>query len=131
MKTSNRYSYEKWTKYTLVCISVLPMATYEIDSQWFVSRKERVNFTIVCDRMTTPTVTVDPPIQVVKLNMVCSATTDTLTLPSYHHDESKYIKHSLVRFTYTFHINTIKIGESFHTTQYYQRWSAQKLKKHW
>lgn len=75
--------------------SILPMVNYVTDGQRVVSTKERINFAIVCDRSllhrtATSTITVDPPIQVVKLNMACSATTDTLTLPLYYHDESKY-----------------------------------------
>jgi hypothetical protein len=101
--------------------SILPMATYVTDGQWIVSTKERINFAIVCDRsllhrMATSTVTVDPPIQVVQLDMACSATTDTLTLPPYYHDESKYnISNSLNQFTYTFNLSTIKLWEPFHS----------------
>lgn len=83
--------------------------------------KERINFAIVCDRSllhhtATSTITVDSPIHVVKLNMACSATTDTLTLPPYYHDESKYdISNSLDQFTYRFNASTIKLWGPFHS----------------
>lgn len=97
------------------------MANYVTDGQWVVSTKERINFAIVCDRsllhrMATSTITVDPPIQVVRLGMACSATTDTLTLPPYYHHESKYdISNSLDQFTYRFNASTVKMWEPFHT----------------
>lgn len=101
--------------------SILPMVNYVTDGQRVVSTKERINCAIVCDRSllhrtATSTITVDPSIQVVKLNMACSATTDTLTLPLYYHDESKYdISNSLDQFTYRFNASTIKMWEQFHS----------------
>ena len=96
--------------------SISSRAYHFIDSLWFIASQNTLAFTIVCPQEQNDTMIVKPSLDIIKLNMSCTAASSYLTLLPYYHNESKlsiqvqfidnlkfYDQHTLkIRFYYTF-----------------------------
>lgn len=71
--------------------SLLPVAEYLTDGVWIVSTMKPLRFSLVCQgEREIQTLTVQPPIGIVELEMLCSANSDFLKLPPYYQSESDF-----------------------------------------
>ena len=69
--------------------SILPRAYHTIDSLWFKTSQNTLTLTTVCPQKQKETMTVNPLLGIINLNMSCTATSSYLILLPYCHNESK------------------------------------------
>ena len=69
--------------------SILPRASHIIDGLWFIASQNALAFNVVCPQKQKETLTVNPPLGIIKHNMSCTATSNYLNLLPYYHNESK------------------------------------------
>ena len=86
----------------------LPYAVYISDGYYAISTRERVTFSQVCKHgVNSKGIVVKPPIQLVKLDKFCFASSDNVVLPAYFHEESNYgISTILNDFVIDFNVST-------------------------
>ena len=90
----NNAEVDKFCHKIVTLNSVLPQAKYLSVGQWVVSSWEPLKFSIVCMEnegqkplLTRQTETVNPPLDVIRLDPGCSGSSNILTLPPYYHFE--------------------------------------------
>ena len=69
--------------------SILPRAYHVIDGLWFTATQNTLTLTVVWHQKQKETLIVNTPIDLVKCNMSCTATSSYLTLLHYYHNERK------------------------------------------
>ena len=84
----NTGSVENYCKTEVETTAVLPRAYYVIDGLWFIATQNTLAFTVVCPQKPKQTLIVNPPLGIIKLNMLCTTTSSCLTLLPYCHNES-------------------------------------------
>ena len=69
-----------------------PLADYIVNGIWIIFAIESLQFTVVCQEsnLRDSTVTVDPPLVIVKLSISCTASNNYLYLPAFYKNESKF-----------------------------------------
>ena len=68
---------------------VLPMAEYLSSGVWIITTRAKLQFSIICHGGQSPQEKiVQPPIDILRLPMTCTATNDHLSLPAYYQFDS-------------------------------------------
>ena len=69
--------------------SVFPRSYHISEGLWFIATQNIIEFTVVFPLKQKETLTVNSPLDIIKLNMSCISTSIYLTLLPYYHNESK------------------------------------------
>ncbi len=70
----------------------LPLAKYLFDGFWVIASQKKETFSVICNhgRSNSKIIEVSPPLEVIKLNQSCSATSEYLSLLPYYHKETTF-----------------------------------------
>ena len=72
--------------------AVLPMAEYLTDGNWIITTQRKLVFSLVCQENEggTREIEVQPPLDIIRLPMSCSASNEYMSLMPYYQKESKF-----------------------------------------
>ena len=97
--------------------TTLPLAQYISDGHWVITTTQVLRFSIVCQNASRFSLEVEPPLQVIKLDMTCHAVSDLLSLPAYFQEESHYeIDDPFRRLIGRIDVSNLKLWKPFHDT---------------
>ena len=72
--------------------AVLPMAEYLTDGKWIITTQRKLVFSLVCQENEGGTIEIEvqPPLDIIRLPMSCSASNEYMSLMPYYQKESKF-----------------------------------------
>lgn len=95
--------------------TVLPMAKYITDGVWVLSIKEKLQLSISCHDQPVTFRSVEPPLALIRLNMTCTATSDSLMLPPYYQSETEYLlEDTKLKLLKVYAFSNLTLWEPFH-----------------
>ena len=93
----------------------LPYAEYITDGNFIIATRFPVTFTKVCKNTQSTILSLKPPIGLLKLERECTAVHDSLTLPAYFYQESKFLLNNpLYDILQNYNATTFNLWRPFH-----------------
>ena len=97
--------------------AILPMAEYLTDGNWIITTQRKLVFSLVCqenERGTRET-EVQPPLDIIRLPMSCSASNEYMSLMPYYQNESKFeVEDSISELLLNARVANTTIWKPFH-----------------
>ena len=97
--------------------AVLPMAEYLTDGNWIITTQRKLVFSLVCqeNERGTREIEVQPPLDIIRLPMSCSASNEYMSLMPYYQKESKFeVEDSISELLLNARVANTTIWKPFH-----------------
>ena len=93
----------------------LPHAEYISDGNFVIATNKHITFTKICHSKRADILPVTPPIGLIQLEKECTAVHDSVTLPAYYFQESKFKIHNYLRdIIQNYNFTTLDPWKPFH-----------------
>ena len=97
--------------------TVLPMAEYLTDGNWIITTQRKLVFSLVCQENQggVREIEVQPPLDIIRLPMSCSASNEYMSLMPYYQKESKFqVEDSISELLLNARVANATIWKPFH-----------------
>ena len=97
--------------------AVLPMAEYLTDENWIITTQRKLVFSLVCqeNERGTREIEVQPPLDIIRLPMSCSASNEYMSLMPYYQKERKFeVEDSISELLLNARVANTTIWKPFH-----------------